>query len=210
MLNQLNHRTTLASKATRCVLAAAGHPVVDFSLRRTHGTRSGFEAARAGAMAGFAAPATWPPPPPSASPPSARWPTYIEAFPTEEDAFRAFARPPRPGDLPGGHLRHRGGRAHRGTCGTSAPRCTTPVRRFGSTAATSAPSHDAPGPCSTTRTCPAYGSPRAEAWTSTRSRNSSAPAPRSTPTPSAPVSACRPTRPTWTPPTRWSSTTAVR
>ncbi|MXQ57891.1 nicotinate phosphoribosyltransferase [Streptomyces sp. XHT-2] len=93
VLNQLNHRTTLASKATRCVLAAAGHPVVDFSLRRTHGTRSAFEAARAGAMAGFAGTSN------VAAATALGIPavgtmahSYIEAFPTEEDAFRAFAR----------------------------------------------------------------------------------------------------------------------
>ncbi len=55
VLNMLNHQTAVASKAARCVLAAAGHRVADFSLRRTHGTEAGFQAARLGAMAGFAA-----------------------------------------------------------------------------------------------------------------------------------------------------------
>ncbi|MEU1920974.1 nicotinate phosphoribosyltransferase [Streptomyces albogriseolus] len=93
VLNQLNHQTTLASKAVRCVLAAAGHPVVDFSLRRTHGTQAGFQAVRAGAMAGFAGTSN------VAAATALGIPavgtmahSYVEAFPTEEDAFRAFAR----------------------------------------------------------------------------------------------------------------------
>src|SRR5690606_28703870 len=54
VLNQVSHQTMIASKAARCVLAAAGHPVVDFSLRRTHGVQAGFQSARLGAMTGFA------------------------------------------------------------------------------------------------------------------------------------------------------------
>ncbi|RST17647.1 nicotinate phosphoribosyltransferase [Streptomyces sp. WAC05374] len=93
LLNQVSHQTTVASKAVRCVLAAAGRPVVDFSLRRTHGPEAGMQAARAGAMAGFAgtsnvaAATRWGMP---ASGTMAH--SYIEAFPDEEAAFRAFAR----------------------------------------------------------------------------------------------------------------------
>ncbi len=36
------------------MLAAAGHPVVDFSLRRTHGPQAGFQAARTAGLVGFA------------------------------------------------------------------------------------------------------------------------------------------------------------
>jgi nicotinate phosphoribosyltransferase len=53
VLNQVSHQTAIASKAARCVLAAAGHPVVDFSLRRTHGPQAGFQAARLSAIVGF-------------------------------------------------------------------------------------------------------------------------------------------------------------
>ncbi|MER6012489.1 nicotinate phosphoribosyltransferase [Streptomyces bluensis] len=93
VLNQLSHQTVIASKAARCVLAAAGHPVVDFSLRRTHGPQAGFQAARLGAMAGFTGTSN------VAAATALGIPavgtmahSYVEAFPTEEEAFRAFAR----------------------------------------------------------------------------------------------------------------------
>ncbi|MFJ4077689.1 nicotinate phosphoribosyltransferase [Streptomyces iakyrus] len=93
VLNQLSHQTAIASKAARCVLAAAGHPVVDFSLRRTHGPQAGLRAARLGAMAGFAGTSN------VAAATALGIPavgtmahSYVEAFATEEEAFRAFAR----------------------------------------------------------------------------------------------------------------------
>ncbi|MCI4145720.1 nicotinate phosphoribosyltransferase [Streptomyces sp. MMS20-AI2-20] len=93
VLSQLSHQTAVASKAARCVLAAAGHPVVDFSLRRTHGPQAGFQAARLGAMVGFAGTSN------VAAATALGIPavgtmahSFVEAFATEEDAFRAFAR----------------------------------------------------------------------------------------------------------------------
>lgn len=93
VLNQLSHQTAIASKAARCVLAAAGHPVVDFSLRRTHGPQAGFQAARLGALVGFAGTSN------VAAATALDVPavgtmahSFVEAFPTEEAAFRAFAR----------------------------------------------------------------------------------------------------------------------
>ena len=35
LLNQVTFQTTVASKAARCVIAASGRDVVDFSMRRT-------------------------------------------------------------------------------------------------------------------------------------------------------------------------------
>lgn len=93
LLNQVSHQTAVASKAVRSVLAAAGRPVVDFSLRRTHGTSAGMQAARTAALTGFAgtsnvaAAVRWGLP---ASGTMAH--SYVEAFPDEEAAFRAFAR----------------------------------------------------------------------------------------------------------------------
>ncbi|EFF89599.1 nicotinate phosphoribosyltransferase [Streptomyces sp. e14] len=93
LLNQVSHQTGVASKAARCVLAAAGRPVIDFSLRRDHGVSAGLQAARVGAVAGFAGT--------SDVAAAVRWGlrasgtmahSYIEAFPDEESAFRAFAR----------------------------------------------------------------------------------------------------------------------
>ncbi|MFD5856850.1 nicotinate phosphoribosyltransferase [Streptomyces chartreusis] len=93
VLNQLSHQTTLASKSARRVLAAAGHPVVDFSLRRAHGTQSGFQAARLDALVGFAGTST------VAAATAVGIPavgtmahSFVEAFATEEGAFRAFGR----------------------------------------------------------------------------------------------------------------------
>ncbi|MFD7568203.1 nicotinate phosphoribosyltransferase [Streptomyces tendae] len=93
LLNQVSHQTAVASKAVRSVLAAAGRPVIDFSLRRTHGTAAGMQAARTAALTGFAgtsnvaAAVRWGLP---ASGTMAH--SYVEAFPYEETAFRAFAR----------------------------------------------------------------------------------------------------------------------
>ncbi|MEU0337734.1 nicotinate phosphoribosyltransferase [Streptomyces bobili] len=93
VLNQCSHQTVIASKAARCVLAAAGRPVVDFSLRRTHGTQAGFQAARLAAMVGFAGTSN------VAAATAVGIPavgtmahSFVEAFATEEEAFRAFAR----------------------------------------------------------------------------------------------------------------------
>jgi nicotinate phosphoribosyltransferase len=54
LLNALNFQTLVASKAARIVLAAQGRSVVDFSLRRTHGTDAGMKVARASYLAGCA------------------------------------------------------------------------------------------------------------------------------------------------------------
>lgn len=93
LLNQVSHQTTLASKAARAMLAARGRQVVDFSLRRTHGTGAGHQAARLGALVGFAA---------TSNVAAARAcgltatgtmaHSFVEVFPDEEAAFRAFAR----------------------------------------------------------------------------------------------------------------------
>ena len=96
-LNQVTFETTIASKAARCVIAAAGRDLVDFSFRRTQGIEAGVDAARLSAMVGFAA---------TSNVEAARRygliaagtmaHAYIEAFPSEADAFRAFAQ-----DFPG-------------------------------------------------------------------------------------------------------------
>ena len=58
LLNLLHYQTLIASKAARCVLVAAGKPVIDFGLRRSHGAEAGLLAARAAYLAGFAGSAT--------------------------------------------------------------------------------------------------------------------------------------------------------
>ncbi|MGY5128636.1 nicotinate phosphoribosyltransferase [Streptomyces nigrescens] len=92
VLNHLTHQTAIASKCIRCVLAARGRPVVDFSLRRTHGTAAAWQVARLGAMTGFAGTSN------VAAAHAEDLPavgtmahSYIEAFEDEEAAFTAFA-----------------------------------------------------------------------------------------------------------------------
>jgi nicotinate phosphoribosyltransferase len=97
LLNQVTFETTIASKAARCVMAAGGRDVVDFAFRRTQGIEAGLDVARLSAMVGFVA---------TSNVEAARRyglvaagtmaHSYIEAFPNEIDAFRAFAQ-----DFPG-------------------------------------------------------------------------------------------------------------
>ena len=96
-LNQVTFETTIASKAARSVVAAAGRDVVDFSFRRTQGIEAGIDVARLSAIVGFAA---------TSNVEAARRygltaagtmaHSYIQAFRSELDAFRAFAQ-----DFPG-------------------------------------------------------------------------------------------------------------
>jgi nicotinate phosphoribosyltransferase len=97
LLNHITFQTSVATKAARCVLAAAGAQLVDFSFRRTQGIDAGLAVARASAIAGFTA---------TSNVEAARRygltaagtmaHSFIEAFSSEEDAFTAFAR-----DFPG-------------------------------------------------------------------------------------------------------------
>jgi nicotinate phosphoribosyltransferase len=54
VINQIHLQSLIATKASRCVHSAAGRSVVDFALRRTHGTDAGMKVARASYLAGFA------------------------------------------------------------------------------------------------------------------------------------------------------------
>ena len=97
LLNHVTFQTSVATKAARCVLAAGGAQLVDFSFRRTQGIDAGLSAARASAIAGFAA---------TSNVEAARRfglaaagtmaHSFIEAFADEERAFTAFAE-----DFPG-------------------------------------------------------------------------------------------------------------
>ncbi len=55
LLNHVTFQTSAATKAARCVLAAGGAQLIDFSFRRTQGIDAGLSVARASAIAGFAA-----------------------------------------------------------------------------------------------------------------------------------------------------------
>ncbi len=93
LLNQMTLHTTLASKAARYTIAAADRDLVDFAFRRTHGVEAAMAIARASAMVGFSA---------TSNVEAARRygltvagtmaHAFIEAFPTEREAFTAFAQ----------------------------------------------------------------------------------------------------------------------
>jgi nicotinate phosphoribosyltransferase len=92
LLNQVTLHTTIASKAARFRLAAPGKDLVDFAFRRTHGVEAAMAVARASAIAGFVA---------TSNVEAARRyglhvagtmaHSFVEAFPSEVEAFRAFA-----------------------------------------------------------------------------------------------------------------------
>ncbi|WP_068001171.1 nicotinate phosphoribosyltransferase [Nocardia pseudobrasiliensis] len=93
LLNQVSFQTTMATKAARCRIAAADRiELVDFAFRRAQGIEAGLAVARLSAMVGFAATSNV-----EAArryglrPAGTMAHSYIEAFPTELDAFHAFA-----------------------------------------------------------------------------------------------------------------------
>ena len=93
VINQVNLQSLIATKAARCTWAAQGRMLVDFSLRRAHGTDAGMKAARSSHVAGFAStsnvlagrayglPIT-----------GTMAHSYVTSFQGEIDAFRAYAR----------------------------------------------------------------------------------------------------------------------
>jgi nicotinate phosphoribosyltransferase len=93
LMNQVHFQTAVASKAARVVHAAHAVPVVDFGLRRYHGTDAGVKAARAFYVAGVAstsnvlAGAVYGIPVAGTMAHS-----FVQAFDDELDSFRAFAR----------------------------------------------------------------------------------------------------------------------
>lgn len=53
LLNTIGFQTLIASKAARCMYAARGKALIDFSLRRAQGQDAGLKVARSSYMAGF-------------------------------------------------------------------------------------------------------------------------------------------------------------
>jgi nicotinate phosphoribosyltransferase len=93
VLNSVHYATLVATKAARCVLVAPGKTLVDFGLRRTPSLDAGLTAARAAYLAGFAATSNVLAGERFGIPVSGTVAhSYIESFPSELDAFRAFAR----------------------------------------------------------------------------------------------------------------------
>jgi len=91
IINQINLQSLIASKAARCVRAAAGRAVVDFALRRAHGTDAGMKVARASYIAGCAATSNMRAGQRYGIPLAGTMAhSFISSFEREADAFRAF------------------------------------------------------------------------------------------------------------------------
>ena len=93
IINAVSLQTMIATKASRSVQAAAGRPLVDFSLRRTQGRDAGLKVARASYLAGFAGTSNVLAGKLYGIPIFGTMAhSYITSFPQEIDAFRVFAR----------------------------------------------------------------------------------------------------------------------
>jgi nicotinate phosphoribosyltransferase len=92
IINALNLQVSIATKAARCVYAAQGRRLIDFSLRRTQGADAAVKVARASYIAGFAG---------TSNVLAGRLydipvagtmaHSFVTSFDEETDAFRAFA-----------------------------------------------------------------------------------------------------------------------
>ncbi len=93
LINIIHFQTVIASKAARIVLAAPGKLLVDFGLRRAHGSEAGLLAARASYIAGFSGTATLLALKEFGIPVYGTMAhSYIEAHDDEISAFESFAR----------------------------------------------------------------------------------------------------------------------
>jgi nicotinate phosphoribosyltransferase len=93
VLNAMHYPTLVATKAARCVAASAGRPVVDFGMRRMPGIEASVTGARACYLAGFAATSNVLAGRELGIPLVGTMAhSLVEAFPSEVDAFRAYAR----------------------------------------------------------------------------------------------------------------------
>ena len=91
IINAINLQVSIATKASRCVHAAGGRNLVDFSLRRTQGADAGLKVARASYLAGFKGSSNVLAGKLYGIPVSGTMAhSYITSFEEEEDAYRAF------------------------------------------------------------------------------------------------------------------------
>jgi nicotinate phosphoribosyltransferase len=92
LLNTVGFQTMIASKAARCIHAAAGRPLIDFSLRRTQGRDAGLNVARSTFIAGFTATSNVLAGKIYGIPISGTMAhSYVGAFDSEKDAFLAYS-----------------------------------------------------------------------------------------------------------------------
>ena len=93
IINAISLQTMIATKAARVRHAAAGRPLVDFSLRRTQGSDAGLKVARASYLAGFAGTSNVLAGKVYGIPLFGTMAhSYITSFLNEIDSFRAFVR----------------------------------------------------------------------------------------------------------------------
>ncbi len=91
LLNALHYSTLVASKAARCVSAAPGKSLIEFGLRRTPSVDAGLAAARSAFIVGFTGTSNLLAGEQFGIPVAGTVAhSFIEIFPTELDAFRAF------------------------------------------------------------------------------------------------------------------------
>ena len=92
IINQVNLQSIIATKAARCVRAARGKSLVDFSLRRTQGIDAGMKVARASYLVGFQATSNVMAGKVYGIPISGTMAhSFVTSYGHELDAFRAFA-----------------------------------------------------------------------------------------------------------------------
>lgn len=93
VINAAHLQVMIATKASRCVQAAWPRKLVDFSLRRTHGTDAGMKVARASFIGGFTGTSNVLAGKVYGIPTFGTMAhSFISSFESEEEAFRAFAR----------------------------------------------------------------------------------------------------------------------
>ena len=92
IINQINLQTLLATKAARCVWAAQGRGMSDFSARRTQGIDAALKMARCSYIGGFQSTSNVLAAQRYGIPPAGTMAhSFISSFPTELPAFRAYA-----------------------------------------------------------------------------------------------------------------------
>jgi nicotinate phosphoribosyltransferase len=93
LVNAFHFPTLVATKAARCVAAAPNATLIDFGLRRTPSIDAGLAVARAAYLAGFASTSNMLAGERYGIPVAGTVAhSFIETFPNEIEAFRAFAR----------------------------------------------------------------------------------------------------------------------
>jgi nicotinate phosphoribosyltransferase len=92
VINAINLQVTIATKVSRCVYAAGGRNVVDFSLRRTQGVDAALKVARAGYIAGLTGTSNVLAGKMYQIPVSGTMAhSFVTSFKEESDAFRTYA-----------------------------------------------------------------------------------------------------------------------